>query len=430
MSNGISRELTWIITSLWLTLFLAWLTGWWIEVLVGYIFFYVFRQLYSIYRFEQWMKGSTEVTYPPSSGLWGELSYLVSRKQRSLEKHADLQFYKSEQFQAASMTVPDAILSLNEYHQIEWFNSSAKKLFKLKHSDTRRKIETLFRHPDFIHYLKSGDYEKSLTLTSLNSIPRAFSIRLFPYYKKHTLLIVKDIHELYNLAQIRRDFIANASHELRTPLTVLNGYVEVMMDSQEPDSMWVKPLEQMHNQSDRMQSIINDLLTLSSMESETITGKEKTLDVAKILNNMEQDAAQMSQAHQFHFDIDPTTALSGYDDPIKSVLTNLVSNAVRYTPDGGDISVRWFRDSKGAHFEVTDTGIGIAQEHISRLTERFYRVDMARSRDTGGTGLGLAIVKHILERHQARLVIKSQLGKGSTFRCDFPEDRLILLEKK
>lgn len=430
MSNGISRELTWIVTSLWLTLFLGWMTGWWLIVLTGYIAFYVIRHLYSIYRFEQWMKGSTEVAYPPSSGLWGELSYLVSRKQRSLEKHADLQFYKSEQFQAASMTVPDAILSLNEYHQIEWFNSSAKKLFKLKHSDTHRKIETLFRHPDFIQYLKSGDYEKSLTMTTLNGIPRAFNIRLFPYYKKHTLLIVKDIHELYSLAQIRRDFIANASHELRTPLTVLNGYVEVMMDAQEPESMWVKPLEQMHNQSVRMQSIINDLLTLSSMESETITGKQKMVNVPAVLKNMEQDSALMSKTHQFQFEIEEGVALSGYEEPIKSVLTNLVSNAVRYTQDGGFIHVSWYRDNKGVHFEVKDSGIGIAPEHISRLTERFYRVDTARSRDTGGTGLGLAIVKHILERHQARLVIKSQLGMGSTFRCDFPEDRLLLLQKK
>lgn len=427
MSKGILRELTWLITSLWLALFVAWMSGWWWLTFSVYLLFYFARQFYSIYRFEQWMKGAPSVSYPPGSGFWGELGYLVSRKQRSLEKHADLQFYKSEQFLAASMALPDAIISLNENHQIEWFNHSAKKLFKLKHSDTHRKIENLFRHPEFIQYLKSEQYEKSLILPVLNGIHRAFSVRLFPYFKAHKLLIVKDIHELYNLAQIRRDFVANASHELRTPLTVLNGYIEVMMDGQPADSVWVKPLEQMHGQSVRMQSIINDLLTLSAMESETLVGKEKTVPVAEILQRMEQDVEQMSQGrHRFHFELDKRLALKGYEDPLKSVLMNLISNAIRYTPDKGDITVRWYRDEKGAHFQVDDTGIGIAQEHLSRLTERFYRVDTARSRDTGGTGLGLAIVKHILERHQAKLVIKSQYGKGSSFRCDFPLSKAVV----
>lgn len=426
MSKGITRELTWVITSVWLALFIAWMTDWWMATFFGYLLFYIARQLYSIYRFELWMKGTPNVSYPPGSGLWGELGYLVSRKQRSLEKHADLQFYKSEQFLAASMTIPDAIISLNESNQIEWFNNSAKKLFKLKHSDTHRKIENLLRHPDFIQYLKSGRYEKSVVLSSLNGIPRVFNLKLFPYFQEHKLLIVKDIHELYNLAQIRRDFIANASHELRTPLTVLNGYIEVMMDGQEPDSMWVKPLEQMHNQSERMQSIINDLLTLSAMESETLVGKEKTVPIAPILKKMEQDATQMSQGkHSFRFELDESLALKGYEEPLKSVLMNLISNAIRYTPEGGQITVRWYEDAKGPHFQVDDTGIGISQEHISRLTERFYRVDTARSRDTGGTGLGLAIVKHILERHDAKLVIKSQLGKGSSFRCDFPRSKSV-----
>lgn len=429
MSKGISRELTWIVAGLWIALFFGWATDLWTITLLAYFVFYVARQLYSIKRFEQWMKGSTKVPYPPSSGLWGELSYLVSRKQRSLEKHADLQFYKSEQFLAASMTIPDAIISLNEYNQIEWFNKSAKKIFKLKHSDTGRKIETLFRHPDFIQYLKSKHYGKGMILQSLNGMPRVFNIKLFPYFKEHKLLIVKDIHELYNLAQIRRDFVANASHELRTPLTVLNGYLEVMIDSIEPSSTWQKPLEQMHQQSYRMQSIIDDLLTLSSMESETITGKQKQVNVPQILQEMHIDAEQMSHGrHSIDFKVDMTLALKGFEEPLKSVFMNLISNAIRYTPENKSIEVRWYHDKRGAHFEVQDHGIGIAQEHLSRLTERFYRVDTARSRDTGGTGLGLAIVKHILERHHAKLVVTSQLGIGSVFRCDFPNRAVVLLQ--
>lgn len=422
MSKGISRELTWIATSLSVALFLGWVTGQWFEVLVGYLIFYIARQLLSVVRFEKWMRGDVKVPYPPTSGLWSELGYLVSHKQRLLQKHVDLQLSKSEHFLAASMVIPDAIISINSGHQIEWFNASAKKLFNLKQSDTGRQLETLLRHPDFIQYLKNYEPKKGLILTTLKANSRAYQLRLFRYFKDHSLLIVKDIHELYSLAQIRRDFIANASHELRTPLTVLSGYIEVMQDTLPDDSPWGKPLKQMEHQSHRMRTIIDDLLTLSAMESETLTDKPVVIRVADILETLQQDVAQMSQDnHQFVFNLDEQLAIKGYLEPLKSVLINLVSNAVRYTPDGGKIVVAWYQDEKGAHFEVTDTGIGIAPEHINRLTERFYRVDTARSRDTGGTGLGLAIVKHILERHHAKLIIKSQLGKGSCFRCDFPK---------
>jgi len=420
VTKGVSNELTWVMTAIWLTLLIGWLFGEWEIALIGFILLYIGRQLFSVYRFEKWIQHASKTDHPPSSGFWSELSYLVSRKQRSLEKHANLQFYKSEQFQAASLALPDAIVSLNEENQIEWFNPAARKIFTLKHSDTRRKIETLFRHPDFITYLKSDDYSKSVILDSLNSIPRVFSIKIFPYYQGHKLLIVKDIHELYNLAQIRRDFIANASHELRTPLTVLNGYIEVMQDSEDIAQQWQHPLNQMYNQSVRMQSIINDLLTLSSMESETLTEKEKVVNVPQLLTNLEQEVGQVSQGkHDIQFSVESGLGMTGYEEPIKSVLMNLVSNAIRYTPEGGEIKVRWYQDAKAIRFEVEDTGIGIAADHISRLTERFYRVDDARSRDTGGTGLGLAIVKHILERHDSTLEISSQLGKGSTFGCQF-----------
>jgi two-component system phosphate regulon sensor histidine kinase PhoR len=425
LSKGIARELTWIITSLWIAIFIAWVSDQWFWVLGAYLLLYLGRHLYSVSQFEKWIKGHSRVSYPPSSGFWGEVSHLVSRKQRSLEKHANLQLYKSEQFLAASMAMPDALVSLNETHQIEWFNRSARKLFGLKQSDIGRRIENLYRHPDFVTYLKRGHYDQSLVIEGVNQRPRVFSFKILPYHRVHKLLIVKDIHELYNLAQIRRDFVANASHELRTPLTVLSGYLEVMQDSVEPDSPWVKPLKSMAHQSDRMQAIINDLLTLSAMESETLTGDEGPVAIGTLLTQMQESMDQMTTEHSVSFEIDPALQIVGYEDPLKSVLTNLVSNAIRYTPSGGSITVRWYEDAKGAHYEVEDTGIGIAQAHIGRLTERFYRVDTARSRETGGTGLGLAIVKHILERHQAKLVIKSQVQKGSIFRCDFSPSRIV-----
>jgi len=425
-SSGVKRELTWVILTLWALLFFCWITDLWVQSLFAYLVLYIFRMLWSMRKFEKWMAKGTKGSFPPASGFWSELTYLVSKKQRALETHADLQLYKSEQFKAASMLIPDAIVSLGEQNRIEWFNASSKITLKLKRQDIGRSIEALVRFPEFIQYLKNEEFETSITTNSLHNPQRIYNLKIIKYYENHKLLIIKDITDLYNLAQIRRDFIANASHELRTPLTVLKGYLEAMVDTPGPHhDMWLPALQNMEDQSDRMKAIIDDLLTLSKMESETLTAAKDVVNVPNILAKLKQSAEQLSQGeHQFEFIIEEGLCISGYTEPLKSVFTNLVTNAVRYTPEGGDIKVVWYSDKKGVHFSVSDTGIGIAAEHIPRLTERFYRVDEARSRVTGGTGLGLAIVKHILERHGASLQVQSQIGKGSTFRCDFPTRRI------
>lgn len=426
-SNGVIRELTWVITTLWAWLFVCWLTDLWIEGLLAYLVFYIVRQLWSIRKFEKWMEGGSFVSFPPASGFWSELSYLVSKKQRALETHADLQLYKSEQFKSASMLIPDAIVSLSADNHIDWFNASSEKIFELRRQDIGRKIEGLVRHPDFVQYLKNADYQDPVIVHDLQGTQRTYSLKVFPYFENHKLLIAKDITELYNLASIRRDFIANASHELRTPLTVLKGYLETMIDTPGPhQEMWRPALENMENQSDRMQAIIEDLLTLSKMESESLTFSEQGVNVPDLLASLKGEAEQLSHGrHAFQFNVVQGLYIKGQTEPLKSVFMNLVSNAVRYTPDGGHIKVSWYEDEAGAHFEVEDDGIGIAKEHIPRLTERFYRVDTARSRATGGTGLGLAIVKHILERHRSSLHVESLIGKGSTFRCDFPPEMVL-----
>jgi len=360
-------------------------------------------------------------SYPPASGYWSELTYLVSKKQLALEKHVDLNLYKSEQFKAASMLIPDAIISLDQRNHIEWFNSVSKSLISVRRQDVGSKIESVIRQPEFLQYLRSKEYSKPITTSSLSKQPRTLEIHIIPYFDNHKLLVVRDITELYQLAQIRRDFIANASHELRTPLTVLRGYLELMVDS--PGShkqQWGTPLEHMETQAHRMQAIIEDLLTLSTIESESITAEVREVDVPALLVQVQKDAARLgSQSHQFTFDIEQGLTIKGYEEPLKSVFTNLVSNAVRYSPDGGEIVVRWYTHKNKAVFEVKDQGLGISDEHLPRLTERFYRVDKDRSRVTGGTGLGLAIVKHVLERHASHLKVESVLGKGSTFKCKF-----------
>lgn len=422
-SNGVLRELTWVIVTLWAMLFFCWLTGLWIESLIAYLLFYIGRMLWSMRKFEKWMEKGSKGSFPPASGFWSELSYLVSKKQRALETHADIQLYKSEQFKAASMLIPDAIVSLDQKNRIEWFNASSKNVLKLRRQDTGSSIETLIRFPEFIKYLKDYDVSNSLITHSLNGGARVYNLEIFEYYENHKLLIIKDITDLYNLAQVRRDFIANASHELRTPLTVLKGYLEAMVDTPGAhQEMWLPALKNMEDQSSRMQLIIEDLLTLSKMESETLAMRDEVVPVPELLKKLQQDAEQLSQGqHRFEFSIEANLCILGFKEPLKSVFTNLVTNAVRYTPEGGLIKVTWSTDAnQGACFQVQDSGIGIEAEHIPRLTERFYRVDSARSRATGGTGLGLAIVKHILERHSSELQIESQVGKGSLFKCCFP----------
>lgn len=421
LSSGVKRELTWLITVLWIFLFLGWLIDSIYLSLILYTVFYITRQLWSMHRFERWIDNKTQQTHPPTSGFWSELTYLVSKKQRALEKHADLNLYKSEQFRSASMLIPDAIISLTKYNEIEWFNDASKSLLQIRRQDVGSKIESVVRHPDFIQYLRQKAHLEPIKISGLNRSARTFEIRVIPYFDTHKLLVVRDITELYQLAQVRRDFIANASHELRTPLTVLRGYLEIMSDHKDKLQNWVLPLEHMETQSHRMQSIIEDLLTLSTLEADSITAEKEWVDVPNMLEQLKADSHQLGhEGHEFHFEVDESLRLKGYPEAIKSVFTNLLSNAVRYSPDGGGISVRWYRQNDSVVFEVEDNGLGIAAEHIPRLTERFYRVDKDRSRVTGGTGLGLAIVKHVLERHHGRLEVESVLGKGSLFRCVCP----------
>lgn len=422
LSNAIKSELSWLFSSFLIVFFFAWITGLWLASFSAYFIYYVFRHLLNMSRFERWMDRRSSTFSPPQSGFWEELSYLVNKKQRALEKHADLNLYKSEQFKAASMLIPDAIVSLDKRDNIEWFNPISKNMLAMRHQDIGCKIESVIRQPEFIQYLRRGQFDKALTLTAIQHQSRTFEVRIFSYFEDHKLIVVRDITELYQLAQIRRDFIANASHELRTPLTVLRGYLEVMIDTPgSHQNAWQVPLQHMETQAHRMQAIIEDLLALSTIESGSISRSKSLVLVANLLHQIEKDAKRLGRDnHHFSFDIDDELPLEGYEESLKSLFMNLVSNAVRYSPEGGEIKVRWFKQNQQAVFEVTDQGIGIAQEHIPRLTERFYRVDADRSRGTGGTGLGLAIVKHVLERHNGQLQIDSVVGKGSCFRCVFP----------
>ncbi|UQB43119.1 phosphate regulon sensor histidine kinase PhoR [Thiomicrospira microaerophila] len=421
-SSRIFEELIGVGALLSIALILGGITALW-----GLAFFVAFslylgRNLFYFLHFLNLVRSRALEPSKAPFGVWGDIYDAYFEKVFQDKRKLKRLRLETEQVYNAMNLLPDAHISLNEKLQIEWVNNSAESLLGLRQNDAGHRIGNLLRQREVTHYLEEKNFDKSVEFYLSAESTRRLSAKIVPYFDKHYLLIIRDITDAHNLAQIRRDFVANASHELRTPLTVLNGYLELMLDSVESlPPVWSGPLTQMHQQSLRMQNIINDLLTLSNIEAEGTELEQDFVDVPIMLRKLEVEANQLSNGHhQLHFHIESKDGLVGKTEALRSVFINLVSNAIRYTPEQGEIWVRWYQTPQSMVFEVKDTGIGIAREHIPRLTERFYRVDTARSRSSGGTGLGLAIVKHILERHQAKLSVYSRLQVGSTFRVEFP----------
>ncbi|MGD8643965.1 MAG: phosphate regulon sensor histidine kinase PhoR, partial [Chromatiales bacterium] len=295
------------------------------------------------------------------------------------------------------------------------------------------RISNLIRDPGFVNYLREGDFSGALEVWSPVDPDMRLSLRMVPFGNKQSLLIARDVTHVVRLEQMRRDFVGNVSHELRTPLTVITGYLEALTDGEhvDPEDSQASLL-QMKIQAERMRRIVQDLLMLTRLETgDQGPRQDSAVAIPAIASAIEEDARILSgeQGHRITLEAEAGLWLSGNPEELHSALSNLVSNAVRYTPPGGEIVIRWFADEQGAHFQVQDDGIGIEARHIPRLTERFYRVNTDRSRASGGTGLGLAIVKHVLQRHDARLRVESEPGVGSLFSCDFPSTRIVRKEE-
>lgn len=421
-STRLFEELVGIASLITLAVILGLTTQFWILSILLAFTIYIIRNLYYFWRFVSLIRSQESRPIRAPFGIWGEVYEAYFEKLYQDKRHIKRLRSETQQVQQAMDLLPDMHISLTRKFRIEWVNQSAEKLLGLRQTDVGQKVTNLMRQPEMLTYLESGDFDETVEFYTSAESTRRLSAQIVPYFEKHYLLIIRDITDAHNLSQIRRDFVANASHELRTPLTVLNGYLELMLDAPESiPKLWQAPLNQMQAQSLRMQNIIGDLLTLSSIESNNLNVLAGPVNVRAMLTKLEQDAEHLSEGkHKIEFSLETDLGLMGMGEPLRSVFTNLVSNAIRYTPAGGRINVRWYKTDMALVYEVKDTGIGIAREHIPRLTERFYRVDTARSRSTGGTGLGLAIVKHILERHRAKLVVLSRLKVGSTFRCEFP----------
>lgn len=377
-------------------------------------------------RLEQWSRQAQVGVTLEGEGAWDEIFARIYRHEKELRKQIAQRDAEIERFEAAGQALTDGVVLLDENNQINWCNAMAGVQLGLAlNTDMGQPVTNLVRQPEFVDYLYQLDFSRPLTLRSDRKEGRVLSIYVLPYAANKRLMQVKDITQTDRLDRMRRDFVANVSHELRTPLTVLAGFVETMQEIDVDRDERKRYLGMMAEQSIRMQNIVKDLLTLSSLESAPPPDNE-IIDMATLIDKLRRDAEALSAGrHHIIIETEGLGDLRGAEMEISSALRNLVFNAIRYTPEDGTVTLSWQVTPAGAVFTVQDSGMGIDPVHLPRLTERFYRVDRGRSRDSGGTGLGLAIVKHALNRHQARLDISSQPGKGSLFAAHFPASRIV-----
>jgi two-component system, OmpR family, phosphate regulon sensor histidine kinase PhoR len=414
-----------------LTAAVSLLLGYFVEPWMGWVLFYLGLSLHlamhyrNFSRLERWSRKPVLDASLEGDGEWDRVFRRLYRHEKELLEKIELRERDIARLIAAVHAMIDGVVLLDGLYQIQFCNKTAERQLGLtRATDRGSPITNIVRQPEFVDYLAKGEFGRPLVLRLDRYFERVLSLCVIAYADDNWLLQVRDITQTDRLDSMRRDFVANVSHELRTPLTVLSGFVETLLEIDVDRESRQSYLQLMGEQSSRMQSIVQDLLTLSSIESAP-PPEDEVVDMARLMDKLRRDAEALSAGrHQIVLETEGQGDLRGSESELVSALANLMSNAVRYTPSGGCITLSWKVSPQGAEFAVQDTGIGIEPQHIPRLTERFYRVDRGRSRDAGGTGLGLAIVKHSLNRHQATLEITSTPGKGSRFAASFPASRV------
>ena len=428
MSKPAWRYLLGIVVALTLAFAIGWLSGRAALFVAVVAVCLLAMQARNLLRFDYWLHNRRSATPPDMAGLWGEVTAVTTRLYRRKVFHKRRVLNLLRELRRMTSAMPDGAILLGPSREILWFNRTASSWLNLRRKiDYGIRIDNLVRHPDFIEYVEKRGRGVAPRVHFPQHGDRWFVFNLVASGESGLqLLIVRDVTNEARLESMRRDFVANASHELRSPLTVISGYLDSLADEPALDDAWREPVAEMRRQSERMRGIVQDLLELSKMEASGGEAEQGPVDVRGMLAMIRREAlASPDHPAVVELALDGDALLLGAEVELHSVFSNLVSNAVKYTPKGGRIDIRWWVDADGGHVSVLDTGIGIPAEHIHRLTERFYRVDAGRSRKLGGSGLGLAIVKHALQRHGGRLEIASQEGKGSTFTCHFPPARVL-----
>jgi two-component system phosphate regulon sensor histidine kinase PhoR len=377
-------------------------------------------------RLMRWLRGAQEDPAPRDRGFWGELGYRVEHALRLRERRIEQEHVRLADFLSAIEASPNGVMMLDANEQIAWCNTQAADHFGIDpERDRMQRVTNLVREPTFVAHLQAGAFDEPVVFASPSG-RNTLSVLVRRYGDGMNLVMSQDITERERTDAMRRDFVANVSHEIRTPLTVLSGFLETLTSVPLTAAERPRVLAMMQQQTDRIQALVDDLLSLAQLEGSPLPAADRWVDIDTLLARLYADGQVLSAGrHRIELHALGGCRLAGVESELASAMANLIGNAVRYTPDGGEIAICWrLRDSDGcAEFEVRDTGIGIAREHLPRLSERFYRVDSSRSRDTGGTGLGLAIVKHVVQRHGGELSMQSEPGKGSSFKLVFPAAR-------
>ncbi len=401
------------------------------SALIGFLFGYTFLfvavsatalliwHYHHLLKLIKWLWRSKTISPPQANGVWGRIYDGLYRQTKQYRQKQKILNDKIRQFRDGAEALPDAALVLSKDLTIEWGNKKAQRMLGIRWpGDVGQRIDNLLRFPEFIKYLDEGNFEQPCNIPSPIKNEVVLELRLMAYGIDQVLFLARDISKIHRLEEMRRDFVANVSHELKTPLTVVRGYVEmVQMTDHALDPYWQKIFATMETQVSRMDRLVEQLLILSRVEINIDQDDKQVINMPKLIQNLLLDSQWLNQEkkHTVTKDIDENLAIEGIDNELKSACSNLLSNAIAYTPEGGNIHVSWKKEGKKAKFSVKDNGPGIRPEDVNRITERFFRVDKSRSRHTGGSGLGLAIVKHVLNHHHAELVIHSNLGEGSEF---------------
>ena len=392
---------------------------------------YVLFNLMQLHRLTKWLAkdhASDRSAPPEGFGLWGGVFdgiYRLQKQERRASAYLENIVNKAQESSAA---LEMAIIMVDRNNTLDWWNEATDSLLGLRYPEDRRlPVTNLIRDPAFTAYFGRNVYDEPLHINAPGDSDKRLEIQIALFGENERLIIVRDVSQLHRLELMRKDFVGNVSHELGTPITVIKGYLEAILDNvQDLDSKWEKPLVQMHQQSSRMENIVKDLLALSALETGTPSKKQSSFALTQLLSEIVNDARQIfaQQDHQFSLSCDENIEFIGDRGELYSAIANLISNAARYTPYQGKISILIRLSENFLEAHVEDNGPGIEAQHLPRLTERFYRADVSRSSETGGTGLGLAIVKHIVNRHDGELKISSEVGKGSCFTCRFPLSRV------
>jgi len=406
-----------------LILLAGWLAGQVLATLAISLLAYSLWHLSNLWRLYRWLQ-QPGAEVPGSFGIWSDVYERIASLEKDNQRQKTQYQNMLAEFRKLTDALPDATLVIDGQRNITWFNQAAHRLLGFRNpQDLGKPVTNLLRGPDFANWLAvQGQVRSPLEMPSPRDENTWLSVSAFAFQQDQRLIILRDNTDVHNVERIRRDFVANISHELRTPLTVLQGYLEMLQESESREVG--DAVNRMLAQTAQMQRLLHDLLELSRLQSDQIRGPEEIIDVPAMLMQLREQAEELSAGrHRLLFTVDSGPFLSGVAADLESAFGNLLSNAVRYTPEGGEVSVSWRDSDGGPQLIVEDTGIGIPKRDIPRLTERFYRVGSDRARQSGGTGLGLSIVKHVLNAHQASLQIESEPGEGSRFSCTFPRER-------